>query len=96
MAKELESLDVTDSPELLQLAQEVAETGVGRVLRTAKGDLAVLKPVSKSRERAPRGRPMTKDDPFYKLIGIGRSGVPNSDASERKHEILARSYRPKE
>ena len=96
MAKELESLDVTDSPELLQLAQEVAETGVSRVLRTADGELAVLKPVSKSRKRVPRGRPLTKDDPFYKLIGIGQSGVPNSDASERKHEILARAYRPKE
>jgi hypothetical protein len=93
MAKELESLDVTDSPELLQLAQEVAQTGVGRVLRTADGELAVLKPVPKSR-RSSRGagRPLTRDDALFSLVGIGSSGAP-SDASERKHDILAKAYR---
>lgn len=94
MAEELRPVDVSDSPEILRLAQEVAETGVGRILRTDAGDLAVLKPVARTRKRAPRGRPMTNDDPFYKLIGTGNSGTRDSDASERKHEILARAYRP--
>ena len=92
MAKELESLDVTDSPELLRVAEEVAEPGVSRVLRTAKGKLAVIRPLPKPRKRSPRPRPMTRDDPFYKLIGIASSGT-ESDASERKHEILAQAYR---
>jgi hypothetical protein len=38
---------------------------------------------------------MTKDDSLYKLIGIGSSDA-ESDASERKHEILARTYLPRE
>ena len=97
MALELESLDVTDSPELLRLARQVAETGVGRVLRTADGELARLIPAAKSRKpRAPRGRAFTREDPLYKLIGIGNSGTKDSDASELKHEILARAYLPKE
>lgn len=96
MAQELESLDVTNSPELLRLAQEVAETGVGRVLRTARGELAVLKPVPKSRRRSRSGgRPLTRDDALFSLIGIGASEA-ESDASERKHEVLARAYRPRE
>jgi hypothetical protein len=98
MAQEMKSLDVTDSPELLRLAREVAETGVGRVLRTADGDLAVLKPAPKParRKRGPRKTGLlTKDDSFYKLIGIASSGT-ESDASERKHEILAQAYLPRE
>jgi hypothetical protein len=95
MAEELRSVDVSDSPELLRLAQEVAETGVGRVLRTADGELAVLKPVPKARKRTRRKTGIiTRDDPLYKLIGIGSSGA-ESDGSERKHEILARAYRPR-
>ena len=99
MAQEFESLDVTDSPELLRLAQEMAETGVGRVLRTAEGELAVLKPVSKPKKRSGRGPRktglLTRDDSFYRLIGIASSGI-ESDASERKHEILAQAYLPRE
>ncbi len=98
MAQELRSLDVSDSPEILRLAQEVAESGVGRVLRTADGDLAVLKPIHRPqrRRRSPRKTGLlTRDDPLFKLIGIGSSGA-ESDASERKHEILARAYRPRE
>ena len=96
MAEELQPIDVSDCPDLLRLAQDVAQTGVGRVLRTADGELARLMPVRKPNKRSPRGKPLTRDDPFFKLIGIGSSGKKDSDASERKHEILARAYRPKE
>jgi hypothetical protein len=96
MAKELRDLDVSDTPEVLQLAQEVAETGVGRVLRTAEGELAVIKPVPKPRKRARRKTGLiTRDDPLYKLIGIGSSGIEGG-ISERKHEFLAKAYRPRE
>lgn len=93
MAEELKPLDVSDRTDLLHLAQEVAETGVGRILRTEQGDLAKIVPIAKPRRQRERARPMTRDDPFYNLIGTGDSGSP-SDASERKHEILARAYRP--
>ena len=96
MAQGFESLDVTDSPELLRLAQEVAETGVGRVLRTAEGELAVLKPVPNPRKRTRRKTGiLTRDDPLFKLIGIGSSGIEGG-VSERKHEFLAKAYRPRE
>ncbi len=93
MAKELRPLDVSDRPDVLNLAQEVADTGVGRVLRTEQGELAVVMPLAKRQPRRPRGRSITKEDGLYRLIGVGRSGS-ESDASERKHDILARAYRP--
>ena len=98
MAEELRSIDVSDSPEILRLAQEVAESGVGRVLRTADGELAVLRPIRSPRPRKRGHRKtglLTRDDPLFKLIGIGASGIEGG-VSERKHEFLAKAYRPRE
>jgi hypothetical protein len=96
MAEELRSIDVSDAPEVLRLAQEVAETGVGRVLRTAERELALLMPVPRSRKRARRKDGLvTRDDSLFRLIGIGASGIEGG-TSERKHEFLAKAYRPRE
>jgi hypothetical protein len=94
MAEELRSLDVSENVELLHLAQDVAETGIGRVLRTSQGDLAKVLPASNKKDRSTRRSSFTREDPLYKLIGTGDSGAP-SDASERKHDVLARAYDPK-
>lgn len=96
MAEELRSVDVSDRPDVLRLAREVAETVVGRVLRTAEGELAMLVPVRKPRKRARRKTGLiTRDDPLFRLIGIGASGIEGG-VSERKHEFLAEAYRPRE
>ena len=59
----------------------------------------MLVPVSKAkiriRKRSQRVRPVTRDDSLFRLIGIGKSDI-GGDGSERKHEILARAYRPRE
>ena len=46
------------------------------------------------KKRAVRARPVTRDDPLFGLIGIGKSRIPGG-ISEQKHEALARAYRPK-
>jgi hypothetical protein len=59
MAKEMTPIDITHTPELLRLAEEVATTKVFRVLRRDGEDLAVVVPVSRAPERRPirdRGR----------------------------------------
>jgi hypothetical protein len=91
MAQERWSVDVSDFPDLLHLAREVAESGAPRVLRDGDTELATISPVKKARKRAPRGRPLTREDPLFRLIGIGASEA-ESDASERKHEVLAQAY----
>jgi hypothetical protein len=37
-----------------------------------------------------RGQPLTSDDPLFRTIGIGVSGVP--DVSANKHHYLAEAY----
>ena len=93
--KELKPVDVTATPEVLRLAQEVARSGVPVMLKTDQEDLAVLTPAAKPKLRRGRAKPLTEDDPLFSLIGIGRSETPGG-MSDRKHEALARAYRPKQ
>ena len=93
--KELKPVDVTSTPEVLRLAQEVARTRVPVMLKTDQEDLAVLTPAAKPKRRSSRAKPVTKDDPLFSLIGIGRSRTEGG-VSGNKHEALARAYRPKQ
>ena len=49
--KELKPVDVTTTPEVLRLAQEVARSGVPVMLKTDQEDLAVLTPAAKPKRR---------------------------------------------
>jgi hypothetical protein len=93
MARQLAPIDISDQPELLRLAEEVQATQQPRLLRHKDEDLAILTPAT-TRRRRKRGGPVTRDDPLFGLIGIGRSGIEGGVA-ERKHEFLAQAYRNK-
>lgn len=94
--------------DLLAAAEDVARTGKRRVIRKGRRPLAVLVPyeapvranesADRLKERSRRARRktgvLTFDDPFFRLVGIGASGIPGG-VSGRKHEALARAYRPK-
>ncbi|MFN0070811.1 MAG: hypothetical protein ACKVVP_04905 [Chloroflexota bacterium] len=45
MAKEITPIDITNTPELVRLAEEVARNGTARVLRRDDEKLAVLSPI---------------------------------------------------
>jgi len=93
MAKEPRHIDISSIPELLKLVQEVRQTNTPTILQQEREDVAMLipmKPVGKTRVR---GKPVTADDPLWKLVGIGHSG--KGDISANKHTYLARAYRPR-
>lgn len=91
MAREVKRIDVSNRPELLQLVRSVQESGVEQILGQGEEDLAVLRPVKKIRQsRIPRGKPFTKDDPIFNLVGIGNSGL--GDVAANKHKYLADAY----
>ena len=92
--RELKPVDVTSTPDVLRLAEEVARSGLPVLLRTDGQDLAVLAPAVRTRRRPGRARPVTRDDSLFNLIAIGKSQTEGG-VSEQKHEALARAYRPK-
>ena len=78
MAKELTPFDVTNSPELLRLAEDVHRSGQPRLLRRDNQDLAVLAPVgAPARRRARKTKTYTKadDDAFLSTAGGWKGNV---------------------
>src|SRR4051794_11303692 len=76
MARKLQSRDITDTPDVLRLAEEVARSGIPRVLRKGERDVAELRPVSPTRSRR-RGRPTSAHDPLWKIVGIADAAAPD-------------------
>jgi hypothetical protein len=95
MAKEKtpKRIDISRMPELLTLAQEVRSTNEPAVLQQDREDLALLSPIRPKKRSQTRAKPVTSEDALFRLIGIGKSGIPGG-VSGKKHEYLARAYRP--
>ena len=99
MARELRPIDISNNPELLRLAEEVAATQEPRVLRRESEEVAVLMPAPPKKKRAsrgrpvPRGKPTTEDDPLWNIIGLAEGpddGI--TDVSANKLKYLAEAY----
>lgn len=96
MAREPRPIDVTRSPEPLRLVEEIEQSGQTRRLCRGDKTVAIVSPVAAvPRQRAPARRRtglLGPDDPFWKLVGIGRSGL--GDVSSNKQKYLAEAFYP--
>jgi hypothetical protein len=94
MAKERKYIDISSIPELLKLVHEMRQTNEPTILQQASEDVALLSPVPVKKRTKTKGKAVTSDDALFRLIGIGKSGIPGG-VSGKKHEYLARAYRPR-
>lgn len=93
----MQGIDIDGVPELVALAEEVRRTNKPRVLRRGSEDVAMPAPIGPrkvKRKRLPLGKPFTKDDPLWDLVGIGESEEPTNMA-EHKHDYIADAYDPR-
>lgn len=90
MAKELKRIDISDIPELLSIAREVRNANEPRILKQDSEDLALITPLTAKAKRVPKGKPLSKADPLFKLMGSATEAQP-TDAS-KIHEYLAEGY----
>lgn len=95
MAKQVESVDISDMPELSRLVSEVETSKRPLVLRRHGKDVAVLSPTP-ARKPGRRPRPTEVVDPLegnplWAIVGIGASDGAD-DVSTRKHEYLADAH----
>ena len=94
MAQETRRVDIaemTEAPAWVRLLEEVRTTQSAAILQADGEDVAVLTPARPVRKRIPKGRPTSKDDPLWDIVGIGRSGGPG-DVSENVDKYLAEAY----
>lgn len=95
MKAELLPIDIRDVPELVRIAEEVRTTGEPRLLRGESDDVAVeIRVAPKTRKRTPRvprGKPLTRDDSLWNIVGMASSGG-RGDVSENKHKYLLEGY----
>lgn len=68
-------------------AVRVPREALGRFLRPIEPKATKFTPTRSSVKRAPAGRPLTRSDTLFKLLGMAGS-APASDSS-KKHEYLA-------
>jgi hypothetical protein len=94
MAKELQHVDISNILERVYPIDQMRAGYEPRVLQRDHEDVAILQPVMKiRRSRVPRGKPFTKDDSLFNLIGIA-SGRDDRihDVSENVDKYLAEAY----
>ena len=84
MASEYPSVDISNTPELLKLAEDVRKTNRPRVLRRADEDIAVIAPVKKTTKRSPFQKKSKADiDAFLASAG----GWKDVDTDRLKADI---------
>ena len=89
MAEEVESTDISQQPEILRLAEDVARSGLARVLRRNGDVLAVLRPAPAKQRRTAKPRTSSNPNAWLEgLIGIGQSDGP-TDVSADIHRYVA-------
>jgi hypothetical protein len=73
MASDPRLIDVSDSPELLWLAEEVRWSNRPHLLKRHDEELAMIIPLRPPRRRArPRGV-IARDDALWRMVGTGKS-----------------------
>ena len=90
MTREAKRIDVSQTPELLRIAEEVHRSDEPRVLTRADEELAVVMPARKHRAQR-RAKGASPNQWLENLIGIASSGGPG-DISANKHKYLADAY----
>jgi hypothetical protein len=104
MASEQIPFDVTNIPQLADLAEEVRRDRKSRALNRNGETVAVLAPApaepkhpgteGPARRASRRGKRFTMADPLWDIVGMATSGGPG-DVSENKDKYLADAYAAK-
>lgn len=74
--------------------REAETTQEALVFRRDNQDVAILRPLKHGHPaRAPRGKPLTRNDPLWKLVGTAVAAAPTG--ATKKHEYLAEAFTPR-
>lgn len=92
MAKRRETIDVTDNPEVLRLAEEVRRDGEPRVLQRDGEDLAVVMPLPGRKTHLKK--PTAADIEAFRSAAGGWADIDTDKLVENIYESRRNSVRP--
>jgi len=101
MAKEHKPIDISNSPELLRLAEEIQRSQQPRILVREAEELVEVRPIRAKGNRSTQGRSRrtgtaaNPNDWLLRLIDLGEADAPAdrpTDVSANKHKYLAEAY----
>jgi antitoxin (DNA-binding transcriptional repressor) of toxin-antitoxin stability system len=85
-------VDIDENTDVVALAEDVQTSGETAVLQHDGKPVAKLVPVEakpRKRSRQPKGKPMSIDDPLWKLVGIASDDGGPTDVSSNIHKYVA-------
>ena len=88
--KEVKHIDITNTPELIRLAEEVQKSNQITMLTKDGKEVLEVRPPKPARKKRAGGKEFSINDPLYNLVGSATSDEP-TDAS-KKHEYLAQAH----
>jgi len=95
MSEKLVPVDVSSSPELSRLVDEIQQSGVGRLLQSGDEPVAVIQPLAKNgKAKRQRRRYDPEQDPLLEIIGMFDSGA-HSDIAKLKDQYIADAILPR-
>ncbi len=94
MANEREIIDITDSPELRMLADQIQRLNEPRILRENDEDIALIVPVSHTARVMGRARSGEDHNAFLSSVGGWRDLVDTDQLKAEIAESRRRSKRP--
>jgi hypothetical protein len=93
MTSELKPIRITPTTDLLKLAEEAKRLQERYLLQRDSEDIAVLMPPPKRKSASASVKPVDESDALFRSISAGASSIEGG-VSGKKHEYLARAYRP--
>ncbi len=91
MGKEIKSIDISNLPELVRLAEEVNTTNEPRLLKCDNKDIAILSPVKPAKKRT---RTKTDHEAFLSSAGSWKGIIDADKFIADIYESRKRSSRP--
>jgi len=95
MAEHAKSLDISDIPELLRLAEEVRATNEPRMLTRDNEDLAVVMPVGTRPAKRHRKTPSEEDLEAFRSAAGGWKDIDTDTLVQNIYESRRISIRPR-
>ena len=88
--KEVKHIDITNTPELIRLAEEVQRSNQVTVLTKDGKEVLEVRPAKPTGKKRARDKVFSTHDPLYNLVGSATSDEPTDAA--KKHEYLAQAH----